>query len=116
MVKEGAGYYRIKDLEATERPRERMEKLGPQALSNAELLAILLRTGVPGENAMQVGTRLLNHFGGLLGLHRATFQEVCQEYGLGHAKAAQVKAALELGGRLQILLSNNDVDVRPGDS
>jgi DNA repair protein RadC len=112
MVKEGASFYRIKDLEETERPRERLEKHGAHFLSNAELLGILLRTGVPGENAVQVGTRLLQDFGGLLGLHRATFQEVCQERGLGNAKAAQVKAALEIGVRLQSLLSNNDVDVR----
>lgn len=47
--------YRITDLEATDRPRERLATLGPQALSNAELIAILLRVGVPGENAVQVG-------------------------------------------------------------
>jgi DNA repair protein RadC len=94
--------YRITDLAEQERPRERLARLGPQSLSNAELLAILLRVGVPGENAVQVGQRLLQHFGGLPGLHRADFQEVCAEHGLGPAKAAQIKAAIELGNRLRL--------------
>ncbi len=61
--------YRITDLHENERPRERLSSLGPQALSNAELIAILLRVGVQGENAVQVGQRLLQKFGGLGGLH-----------------------------------------------
>lgn len=92
--------YRIMDLAETERPRERLARLGPQALTSAELLAILLRVGVPGENAVQVGQRLLQNFGGLSGLHRADFGEVCGEHGIGPAKAAQIKAAIELGRRL----------------
>lgn len=92
--------YRITDIEESERPRERLAKQGAQALNNAELLAILLRVGVPGENAVEVGQRLLNTFGGLSGLHRASFEEMCRQYGLGEAKAAQIKAAIELGRRL----------------
>jgi len=94
--------YRITDLAADERPRERLGKLGPQALSSAELLAILLRVGVTGENAVQVGQRLLQTFGGLTGLHRATFDEVRAQHGIGEAKAAQIKAAIELGRRLMV--------------
>ena len=100
MVKENPGAYRITDLEIDERPRERMEKKGPNALSTAELLAILLRVGVEGENAVQLGSRLLEQFGGLTGLQRADFQEVCGVHGIGPAKAAQIKAAIELGYRL----------------
>lgn len=92
--------YRIQDLEAGERPRERLATYGPDALSDAELLAILLRVGVVGENAVQVGQRLLATFGGLLGLHRASYEEVCQQHGIGGAKAAQLKAAIEIGNRL----------------
>ncbi len=92
--------YRITDLHETERPRERLAAQGAQALSNAELLAILLRVGVQGENAVQMGQRLLQDMGGLSGLHRATFDEVCQQKGIGPAKAAQIKAAIELGRRL----------------
>jgi DNA repair protein RadC len=94
--------YRITDLSADERPRERLVRLGPQALSNAELIAILLRVGVPGENAVQVGQRLLHKFGGIRGLHRASIAEVKSEHGLGEAKAATIKAAIELGRRLTI--------------
>ena len=94
--------YRITDQAETERPRERLARLGPQALNDAELLAILLRVGVPGENAVQVGQRLLNDFGGISGLHRAGYEEVCDQHGIGPAKAAQIKAAIELGRRLTV--------------
>jgi DNA repair protein RadC len=94
--------YRIPDLPADERPRERLARLGPQALSTAELLAILLRVGVPGENAIQVGQRLLSKFKNLAGLHRAPLEELCDQHGIGKAKAAQIKAAIELGGRLAL--------------
>ena len=99
-MKEQYAPYRITDLEETERPRERLARLGPKVLSNAELMAILLRVGVPGENAVQVGQRLLHDMGGLPGLHRATYEEVCGQHGVGPAKAAQIKAAIELGRRL----------------
>ena len=102
MVKEQPVSYRITDLELSDRPRERLAEVGPQALSNAELLAILLRVGVKGENSVQVGQRLLQEFGGLTGLHRATFQEVCAQHGIGEAKASQIKAAIELGRRLAV--------------
>lgn len=92
--------YRITDLAEADRPRERLAEMGAQYLSTAELLAILLRTGIPGENAVQVGQRLLLRFGGVSGLHQASFNEVCQQKGVGQAKAAQIKAALELGNRL----------------
>jgi DNA repair protein RadC len=94
--------YRIRDLHEAERPRERLEQLGPQALANAELIAILLRVGVPGENAVQVAQRLLQQFGGLSGLHRAPFEELVAQHGIGEAKAAQLKAAIELGRRLTL--------------
>ena len=91
---------RIRDLPATDRPRERLRDAGPSALSNQELLAILLRTGTRQENAVAVGERLLGRFDGLVGLARTSFAELCAEHGLGEAKAAQVQAALELGKRL----------------
>ena len=100
MVKESQPVYRITDLDESDRPRERLAELGPQALSNAELIAILLRVGIRGENAVQMGQRLLQNFGGLHGLHKATYAEVCAQHGLGDAKASQIKAAIELGRRL----------------
>jgi DNA repair protein RadC len=94
--------YRITDLAVGERPRERLAQLGSQALATSELLAILLRVGVSGENAVQVGQRLLSAFGGLSGLHRAPFDELCSQHGIGKAKAAQIKAAIELGRRMAL--------------
>ncbi len=94
--------YRIMDLHESDRPRERLATLGPQALSNAELIAILLRVGVKGESAVTLGQRLLNKFGGLNGLHRAPFKELMDQHGLGEAKACQIKAAIELGRRLTL--------------
>jgi DNA repair protein RadC len=94
--------YRITDLASEERPRERLVHLGPQALAASELLAILLRVGVPGENAVQVGQRLLKDFGGISGLQRAPLEELCNQRGIGEAKAAQIKAAIELGRRLAL--------------
>ncbi len=72
--------YRIMDLHEADRPRERLASLGPQALSNAELLAILLRVGVRGESAVTVGQRLLNQFRGLTGLHRAPFEDLKNQH------------------------------------
>lgn len=94
--------YRIADLPADDRPRERLARLGPQALNTAELIAILLRVGVRGESAVQMGQRLLQELDGLSGLHRAPFDELCAQHGIGEAKAAQIKAAIELGRRLML--------------
>jgi DNA repair protein RadC len=71
-------------------------------LSNAELIAILLRVGVKGENAVAVGQRLLTRLGGLRGLHRVPLSELRSQHGIGEAKAAQIKAAIELGRRLTL--------------
>jgi len=92
----------IRDLPAAERPRERLALAGPSALSTAELLAIILRVGVGGENVLRMAERLLVQYKGLDGLARASFAQLCAEKGLGPAKAAQVKAALELGRRLLV--------------
>lgn len=91
---------RITDLPSDDRPRERLAQIGPEALSNAELLAILLRVGLEGENAVRLAERLLNEVGGLAGLHRASVADLCAHKGIGEAKAAQLVAAVELGGRI----------------
>jgi len=99
-MKETTTLYRIKDLPPTDRPRERLVEVGAESLQVVELLAILLRTGVQGENAIQVAYNLLNTFHGLKGIHQASFQDVCEVRGVGPAKAAQIKAALALGNHL----------------
>lgn len=100
MSRSETNLYTIKDLDEQERPRERLAKLGPQSLTTAELLAILLRVGMVGETAVQVGQRLLQTFGGLSGIHRASLDELRDQKGIKLAKAAQIKAAIELGRRL----------------
>ena len=92
----------IKELPSGERPRERLLRYGANALSNAELLAIILRTGSRDENVIRMAQRLLATFGGLTGLAQANTAELTAAKGLGPAKAAQLKAALELGRRLLI--------------
>ena len=77
-----------------------MARAGAQALSSAELLAIILRLGVGGENVLSMAQRILANFGGLGGLARADFSQLTAERGLGPAKASQILAALELGRRL----------------
>jgi DNA repair protein RadC len=106
----------MKDLPMDLRPRERLEKVGERALSTAELLAIILRTGVGGQNALAVATGLLSRFGGLAGLARTSFSELQNVRGMGVAKSAQVKAALELGRRMLLAVPEDRLVVRsPGD-
>ncbi|MDO8670115.1 MAG: DNA repair protein RadC [Dehalococcoidia bacterium] len=90
----------IRDMPTEERPRERLKNYGPDSLSNAELLAIILRTGTAAENVINLSTRLLSQFGGLVGLMRASFGDLCGVHGLGDAKTAQLKAALEISRRV----------------
>lgn len=90
----------LRDMPEDERPRERLIRMGANVLSNAELLAIMIRVGVPGENVLRVSEQLLARFNGLPGIARATLTELCAINGIGPAKAVQVKAALELGRRL----------------
>lgn len=90
----------IHDLPEGEKPREKMLRLGPSSLGDDELLAIFLRTGVPGENAIAIGRRLLDNHAGLPGLARTDIPILSKEHGLGPAKACQLAAAFELGVRL----------------
>jgi len=83
----------------TERPRERLLAKGSEALSDAHLLAILLRTGRRDSSAVQVAIELLDRMGGLGGLAVCGVEELCAVPGVGPAKAAQLRAALELGRR-----------------
>jgi len=89
---------KIKDFPEEERPRERLRRLGPGSLSDAELLAIILGHGLPGESAVDLGRRLL----ALGALHRLSLEELESVPGVGPAKAVRIKAALELGRRVQM--------------
>ena len=87
------------DWPEAERPREKLLSQGPTALSDAELLAIFLRTGTPGQTAVELARELLGEFGSLRGLLQANQQQLCAARGLGPAKFAQLQAVLELARR-----------------
>lgn len=90
----------IKELPEDDRPRERLLRKGPQALTDAELLAILLRVGRGGESALTLAQRVLTRFGGLEGLAKHPPQDLCELSGIGPAKAAQIGAAVALARRM----------------
>jgi len=92
----------IRDWPKAERPREKLIQTGAENLSDGELLAILLRTGNSGKSAEDMGRDLLSKFGGLEGLDRIHIEELLEVPGLGIAKVAQIKAAIEIGKRFRI--------------
>ena len=89
----------IKDWPNNERPREKLLYQGAGSLTDAELLAIFLRTGVKGCNVVELARKLLTNFGSIAGVYRANHQEFCQQHGLGTAKYVQLQACLEMSKR-----------------
>jgi len=100
---QGNRKYTIREMPASERPRERMEKVGAKNLSDTELIAILLRTGNHDMTALDMAKALLVKFNGLRGLHDASVQALSTVSGVGLAKASQIMAAFEIGKRLAII-------------
>ncbi len=100
----------IRDWPADERPREKLLERGAESLTDAELLAIFLRTGVTGKSAVDLSRELLDRFGGLSKLCLAEQQEICDAPGLGPAKYAQLKAVMEMAQRAL------KEDMRSGDA
>jgi DNA repair protein RadC len=89
----------INEWPEDQRPRERLIKLGASALSDAELLAVFLRTGVTGKSAVDLGRDMISQFGSLSGLFAASIKDFSAVHGLGSAKYAQLQAVLELAKR-----------------
>lgn len=105
----------IRELPDRERPRERLLRQGPQALSDGELLAVLLRTGVRGRSVLSLAVELLTERGGLAGLLDCSVPELVR-HGLGPAKAATLLAGVELGRRLaRTRLSEREPMKRPAE-
>jgi DNA repair protein RadC len=107
---------RIREIPSSERPRERLRDLGAGALSTAELLAIILRTGSAQQSVLGLASSLLARHGGLGGLARLSFSDLLGEKGLGAAKAAEIRAVIELALRFKTLGSEERAYVRsPAD-
>ena len=102
----------IKELPADERPRERLVKYGADALSNAELLAIILRVGTPEYSAVGLAEHMLGRFNGLKGIATASVEDLSSIKGLGTAKAAQIQAMVELGKRLAASVGHSRPTIR----
>ncbi len=92
--------HKIREMDEADRPREKLEKHGPAALSNAELIAILLNTGMVGMNVVDMARALLKAFPSLISLKRASVKELQQIKGIGEAKAITLAAAFALGDRM----------------
>lgn len=95
----------VRELPPEERPRERLARLGPEALRDAELIAVLFRTGTRDMGAIALAEHVIRHFGDLRGVARASIEELQHVKGLGAVKAIEIKAALELGKRLATHMS-----------
>ncbi len=103
--------FTIHDLPRPERPRERLQRFGPEALSAQELLALVIGRGIPKKSVMNIAQELLVKFGNVKAISQATIEELSQIKGIGLAKAAQIKACFELGRReeLEPELKNFDI-------
>ncbi len=97
-MKEGTTFT-VHDMPKQERPRERMQRLGPDALSSHELLALIIGRGIPKRSVLDIAHDLLRKFGSVQGISKATMEELSAISGIGTAKAAQIKAAFELAKR-----------------
>ncbi|WJH32542.1 DNA repair protein RadC [Paenibacillus aurantius] len=102
----------LRDVPNEERPRERMLHFGAQALSNAELLAILIRTGTVAESAVRLAERVLKESGSLRNLVDMSVDELTRVKGIGEAKALQIRAGIELGRRLSRASLHDKITIR----
>ncbi len=110
-------YYTIADLPADARPRERLARYGAASLSDAELIAIILRSGAEGLNVIDMATALMRHFNSSLAeLGQAGFEQLQERHGIGPAKASQILAALELGKRVALASPESRPQVQTPDA
>jgi len=108
--------FTVRDLPRQERPRERLQKFGPEALSGQELLALVIGRGISKKSVMNIAQELLSRFGNIRAISQATIEELSQIKGIGLAKAAQIKACFELGKREDLEPEEKDFDIRNPES
>jgi DNA repair protein RadC len=104
--------FTVHDLPKPERPRERLQKFGPEALSAQELLALVIGRGIPKKSVMNIAQELLTRFGNIKAISQATIEELSQIKGIGLAKAAQIKACFELGRREDLEPEVKNFDIK----
>jgi DNA repair protein RadC len=114
MAKESS--FTVRDLPKQERPRERLQKFGPEALSAQELLALVIGRGIPKKSVMNIAQELLAKFGSIKAISQATIEELSQIKGIGLAKAAQIKACFELGKREDLEPETINFDIKNPES
>lgn len=100
----------MKDRQYMERPYEKLEQQGARSLSDAELIAILLQSGLAGATAVEIANQLLSNLNGLSGVYEASIEEICQIKGIGRVRAIRLKAAFEIGNRH---LNSRREEIRP---
>jgi len=105
----------VREMPEEDRPRERLARLGAEALRDAELLAVLFRTGTRKQGAVALAETAIRHFGDLRRLARASTEELQQVSGLGAVKAVEIKAAIELGKRLAVHTDRDRVRITDGE-
>lgn len=108
--------FTVHDLPRSERPRERLQKFGPEALSAQELLALVIGRGISKKSVMSIAQELLVRFGNIKAISQATIEELSQIKGIGLAKAAQIKACFELGKREELEPELKDFDIKNPES
>ena len=104
--------FTVRDLPRQERPRERLQKFGPEVLSAQELLALVIGRGIPKKSVMSIAQELLAKFGNIKAISQASIEELSQIKGIGLAKAAQIKACFELGRREELEPELKDFDIK----
>jgi len=108
--------FTVHDLPMSERPRERLKRFGPEALSAQELLALIIGRGVSKKSVMTIAQELLSRFGNIKAISEATLEDLSQIKGIGLAKAAQIKACFELGKRQDLEPEIKDFDIKDPQS
>ena len=108
--------FTVRDLPKPERPRERLQKLGADALSSQELLALIIGRGIPKKSVMTIAQELLGRFGNVKAIGQATLEELSQIKGIGIATAAQIKACFELAKRENLEADEESFEIRNPES
>ena len=108
--------FTVRDLPRQERPRERLQKFGAEALSAQELLALVIGRGIPKKSVMNIAQELLAKFGNIKAISQATIEELSEIKGIGFAKAAQLKACFELGKREELEPELKNFDIKDPES